>query len=228
MAAPTKHDWVKISKEYIEAPSDDLRPSLVALASKYNVSIKYIEQKCSKEKWVEQSKIFLRRVSQESKQEKVSSLAGEQTKFDADILTVARALQGQIIGHLNEAKIKKELLPPKDIKMLATIWRMEVVRNLLIVGGVLRLMSLMELFKVTPSGIWCQLLSRKLIVIIHMKHLINLPTVSGKVSWSWLPPAADSVSLNFLERLYGTSSAKPMTTSDLCFLKKVYEKQRGL
>lgn len=119
MAAPTKHDWVKISKEYIEAPSDDLRPSLVALASKYNVSIKYIEQKCSKEKWVEQSKIFLRRVSQESKQEKVSSLAGEQTKFDTDILTVARALQGQIIGHLNEAKIKKELLPPKDISLLS-------------------------------------------------------------------------------------------------------------
>jgi hypothetical protein len=119
MAAPTKHDWVKISKEYIEAPSDDLRPSLVALASKYNVSIKYIEQKCSKEKWVEQSKIFLRRVSQESKQEKVSSLAGEQTKFDADILTVARALQGQIIGHLNEAKVNKTLLATKDISLLS-------------------------------------------------------------------------------------------------------------
>jgi hypothetical protein len=119
MAAPTKHDWTKISKEYIEAPSDDLRPSLVALASKYGVSIKYIEQKCSKEKWVEQSKIFLRRVSQESKQEKVSSLAGEQTKFDADILTVARALQGQIIGHLNEAKQSKTFLPPKDISLLS-------------------------------------------------------------------------------------------------------------
>jgi len=119
MAAPTKHDWVKISKEYIEAPSDDLRPSLVALAAKYSVSIKYIEQKCSKDKWVEQSKIFLRRVSQESKQEKVSSLAGEQTKFDADILTVARALQGQIIGHLNEAKQSKTLLPAKDISLLS-------------------------------------------------------------------------------------------------------------
>jgi hypothetical protein len=138
MAAPTKHDWVKISKEYIEAPSDDLRPSLVALASKYNVSIKYIEQKCSKEKWVEQSKIFLRRVSQESKQEKVSSLAGEQTKFDADILTVARSLQNQIIAHLNESarkqKIFKEaiaakreitpdmgdvLMSPKDISLLS-------------------------------------------------------------------------------------------------------------
>jgi len=97
MAAPTKHDWVKISKEYIEAPSDDLRPSLVALASKYNVSIKYIEQKCSKEKWVEQSKIFLRRVSQESKQEKVSSLAGEQTKFDTPDKIVNEALK---LGYL--------------------------------------------------------------------------------------------------------------------------------
>ena len=119
MAAPIKHDWDKISKEYIEAPSDDLRPSLVALAEKYGLSRQYLEKKCSKEKWVEQSKIFLRRVSQESKQEKVSSLAGEQTKFDADILTVARALQGQIIGHLNEAKIKKQFLPPKDISLLS-------------------------------------------------------------------------------------------------------------
>jgi hypothetical protein len=115
----TKHDWEKISKEYIEASSDDVRPSLQSLAVKYGINYNYIQQRSAKDKWVEQSKIFLRRVSQESKQEKVSSLAGEQTKFDTDILTVARALQGQIIGHLNEAKIKKELLPPKDISLLS-------------------------------------------------------------------------------------------------------------
>jgi hypothetical protein len=115
----TKHDWEKISKEYIEASSDDVRPSLQSLATKYGINYNYIQQKCAKDKWVEQSKIFLRRVSQESKQEKVSSLAGEQTKFDADILTVARALQGQIIGHLNEAKQSKTLLPPKDISLLS-------------------------------------------------------------------------------------------------------------
>ena len=38
MAAPTKHDWGKISREYIEAPSDDLRPSLPDLAKKYNIN----------------------------------------------------------------------------------------------------------------------------------------------------------------------------------------------
>jgi hypothetical protein len=115
----SKHDWEKISKEYIESPSDDVRPSLQTLADKYGMSLNYIQQRSAKEKWVEQSKIFLRRVSQESKQEKVSSLAGEQTKFDADILTVARALQGQIIGHLNEAKVNKTLLPTKDISLLS-------------------------------------------------------------------------------------------------------------
>jgi hypothetical protein len=115
----SKHNWEKISKEYIEASSDDTRPSLQSLAAKYGMSLNYIQQRSSKEKWVEQSKIFLRRVSQESKQEKVSSLAGEQTKFDADILTVARALQGQIIGHLNEAKQSKTFLPPKDISLLS-------------------------------------------------------------------------------------------------------------
>ena len=115
----TKHDWEKISKEYIEASSDDVRPSLQTLAEKYGINHNYLQQKCAKDKWVEQSKIFLRRVSQESKQEKVSSLAGEQTKFDADILTVARALQGQIIGHLNEAKVNKTLLATKDISLLS-------------------------------------------------------------------------------------------------------------
>lgn len=115
----TKHDWIKISKEYIEAPSDEERPFLEDLAKKHGVSLGYLQQKCAKDKWVEQSKIFLRRVSQESKQEKVSSLAGEQTKFDADILTVARALQGQIIGHLNEAKVNKTLLATKDISLLS-------------------------------------------------------------------------------------------------------------
>ncbi|MCA6508304.1 MAG: hypothetical protein IM586_18165 [Pseudanabaena sp. M172S2SP2A07QC] len=115
----TKHDWGKISKEYIEASSDDVRPSLQSLAAKYGINHNYLQQRCAKEKWVEQSKIFLRRVSRESKQEKVSSLAGEQTKFDADILTVARALQGQIIGHLNEAKVNKTLLPAKDISLLS-------------------------------------------------------------------------------------------------------------
>ena len=115
----SKHDWEKISKEYIEAPSDDVRPSLQSLADKYGMSLNYIQQRSAKDKWVEQSKIFLRRVSQESKLEKVSSLAGEQTKFDADILTVARALQGQIIGHLNEAKVNKTLLATKDISLLS-------------------------------------------------------------------------------------------------------------
>jgi hypothetical protein len=115
----SKYDWEKISKEYIEAPSDDARPSLQSLATKYGMSLNFIQQRSARDKWVEQAKIFLRRVSRESKQEKVSSLAGEQTKFDTDILTVARALQGQIIGHLNEAKIKKELLPPKDISLLS-------------------------------------------------------------------------------------------------------------
>lgn len=115
----SKYDWEKISKEYIESPSDDARPSLQSLAAKYGMSLNFIQQRSAKDKWVEQAKIFLRRVSQESTQQKASSLAGEQTKFDADILTVARALQGQIIGHLNEAKVKKELLPTKDISLLS-------------------------------------------------------------------------------------------------------------
>ena len=127
MAAPTKHDWGKISREYIEAPSDDLRPSLPDLAKKYNIGIKYLESKCAKDKWVEQSKMFLRKVAEESQSQKITSLASEQTKFDAGIMQVARGLQNQIVLHLNEAVVTKEKLDPKDIgsltNSLATIQR---------------------------------------------------------------------------------------------------------
>jgi hypothetical protein len=118
MAAPTKHDWNKISKEYIEAPSDDLRPSLPDLAKKYGIGIKYLESKCAKDKWVEQSKMFLRRVSEEAQSRKISSLASEQTKFDADILIVARGLRRQITGHLTRSLNTNELIEPKDIGSL--------------------------------------------------------------------------------------------------------------
>ena len=118
MAAPTKHDWGKISKEYIEAHSDDIRPSLPDLAKKYGIGIKYLESKCAKDKWVEQSKMFLRRVSEEAQSQKITSLASEQTKFDADILIVARGLRRQITGHLTRSINTNELIEPKDIGSL--------------------------------------------------------------------------------------------------------------
>jgi hypothetical protein len=122
-----KYEWEKISKEYIEAPSDDLRPSLEDLSKKYGVKFGYIQQKCAKDKWVEQSKMFLRKVSEESQSQKITSLASEQTKFDAGIMQVARGLQNQIVLHLNEAVVAKAKLDPKDIgsltNSLATIQR---------------------------------------------------------------------------------------------------------
>ena len=120
MAAPTKHNWDKISKEYIEAPSDESRPSLPNLAKKYGIGLKYLESKCAKDKWVEQSKIFLRKVFEESQSQKITSLASEQTKFDADILKVARGLQSQIVLHLNESVQTKAKLEPKDINTLTS------------------------------------------------------------------------------------------------------------
>lgn len=113
-----KHDWIKISREYIESPSDDLRPSLQELSKKYGINNNYLEQKCAKDKWVEQSKMFLRKVSEESQSQKITSLASEQTKFDAGIMQVARGLQNQIVLHLNEAVVTKEKLDPKDIGSL--------------------------------------------------------------------------------------------------------------
>jgi hypothetical protein len=113
-----KHDWDKISREYIEAISEDIRPSLDSLAKKYGVSFGYIQQKCAKDKWVEQSKMFLRRVSEEAQSQKITSLASEQTKFDADILIVARGLRRQITGHLTRSINTSELIEPKDIGSL--------------------------------------------------------------------------------------------------------------
>ena len=118
MAAPKKYDWGKISREYIEAPSDDLRPSLTDLAKKYGIGTKYLENKSAKDKWIEQSKMFLRRVSEEAQSQKISSLASEQTKFDADILIIARGLRRQITGHLSQSIKTDNLLDPKDIGSL--------------------------------------------------------------------------------------------------------------
>jgi hypothetical protein len=113
-----KHDWIKISKEYVEAPNDESRPYLEDLAKKYNVSLNYLQQKCAKDKWVEQSKMFLRRVSEEAQSQKITSLASEQTKFDADILIVARGLRRQITGHLSRSINTDTLIDPKDIGSL--------------------------------------------------------------------------------------------------------------
>jgi hypothetical protein len=95
-----------------------LRPSLPDLAKKYGIGIKYLESKCAKDKWVEQSKMFLRRVSEEAQSQKISSLASEQTKFDADILIVARGLRRQITGHLSRSINTDTLIDPKDIGSL--------------------------------------------------------------------------------------------------------------
>jgi hypothetical protein len=62
--------------------------------------------------------MFLRRVSEEAQSQKISSLASEQTKFDADILIVARGLRRQITGHLSRSINTDTLIDPKDIGSL--------------------------------------------------------------------------------------------------------------
>ena len=113
-----KHDWETIRREYIETTNNEDRPSLQSLASKYGVSFSHIQRICAKEKWVEQSKIYARKLNDERVSQKVTSLASEQTKFDADILIVARGLQRQIIGHINTSIQQKVFLEPKDISSL--------------------------------------------------------------------------------------------------------------
>jgi len=104
--------------------------------------------------------------------------------------------------------------------MRVIILRMVQVKNLLMLGGLLSRMSLMELFKVTPSGILCQRLLKRLIVTTLTRDLINSRMESARANSSWSRQEVDLANLNFLERLYGTYLTRQLTKSDLCFLKR--------
>lgn len=122
--AKSKVDWDTIAKEYIEARSDNVRPKLIDLSNKYRVSFAAIQKKCQREQWVEKSRMFVRTLGQEIRENNAillaDSLASSQVEFDSECLNVARKLIKQVGRSLTISEEKQKLdddqhLRPSDL-----------------------------------------------------------------------------------------------------------------
>lgn len=118
--AKSKVDWDAIAKEYIEARSDNVRPKLIDLSNKYGVSFAAIQKKCQRDQWVEKSRMFVRRLGQEIRDNQAvvlaDSLASSQVEFDSECLNVARKLIKQVNRVLVVAEGKQEEDDEKSIR----------------------------------------------------------------------------------------------------------------
>ena len=119
--AKRQHDWQKISKEYIEADSDSARPTLQELASHHGISFGYIQQVCYKDKWVEQSQIYIRKVSEKVRAARIEAFAKEQSEFDTSCFVLSKALLKQLITHFNNANESKSAIKPTELNNLANV-----------------------------------------------------------------------------------------------------------
>ncbi|GAC1458390.1 MAG: hypothetical protein NVS2B14_09610 [Chamaesiphon sp.] len=118
--AKIKHPWGAIKKEYIEAVSEVERPTYRELSDKYGVPEGYLEQVAAAEKWTEQGKIFRRKIEENRKADKATTLASESAKWDSDCLRVAQASLAQITTHLRGAQNSKKCLELRELNLLAT------------------------------------------------------------------------------------------------------------
>lgn len=122
--ARSKVDWDTIAKEYIEARSDSVRPKLKDLSDKHGVSFAAIQKKCQRDQWVEKSRMFVRTLSHELRENNAillaDSLASSQVDFDSECLNVARKLIKQVsrslaISEEQQEKDKNQHLRPSDL-----------------------------------------------------------------------------------------------------------------
>lgn len=127
--AKSKVDWDAIAREYIEARSDNVRPKLIDLSNKYGVSFAAIQKKCQRDQWVEKSRMFVRRLGQEIRDNQAvvlaDSLASSQVEFDSECLNVARKLIKQVNRVLVASEDKQEededkSLRPSDLTHCST------------------------------------------------------------------------------------------------------------
>jgi hypothetical protein len=118
--AKSKVDWDAIAREYIEARSDNVRPKLIDLSNKYGVSFAAIQKKCQRDQWVEKSRMFVRRLGQEIRDNQAvvlaDSLASSQVEFDSECLNVARKLIKQVNRVLVLTEEKQSDEPEQGIR----------------------------------------------------------------------------------------------------------------
>ncbi len=120
--AKSKVDWDVIAREFIEARSDSVRPTLDQLAKQYGVSIAAIRKKCTRDRWIEKSRMFVQRLSQEIRAKKIDfisdSLAISHVDFDSDCLETAREILQQIRLAFSTIKESQENGGDGEVKQL--------------------------------------------------------------------------------------------------------------
>jgi hypothetical protein len=118
--AKSKVDWDVIAREYIEARSDNVRPKLEDLAIKYEVTIAAIRKKCTRDRWIEKSRMFVQYLSKEINENKIAaladSLASLQVDFDSDCLNVAKKLIKQVNQVLTATEEEQREKPEQGIR----------------------------------------------------------------------------------------------------------------
>jgi hypothetical protein len=119
----SKHNWQAIRAEYVEAPSEDSRPTLEALAAKYGVSGSYLREKASTEKWKDEADKYLASVSTVRQTQKAEVVGTEQAQWDKQCYEMSKGLlmllHNQLKGALpKDGKPGSKALDVKEIETL--------------------------------------------------------------------------------------------------------------
>lgn len=99
----SKHNWQQIEAEYVEAVSEAARPTLEALAEKYDVSPSHLREQASKGNWKGKAEQYLKSIAQSRQTKKVERVATEQVDWDSRCMNLADLALEQIQTHLQNA-----------------------------------------------------------------------------------------------------------------------------
>lgn len=107
-----KPDWGEVKNAYITG-----KESLQKLAEKYEIPIRTIKDRSSKEKWVEQRKNFRTDVAQKSSQKTAKKEAKRLAKLRDVAENVADLIQKDVEQMIKQRE-KRRTVTPEDVKMI--------------------------------------------------------------------------------------------------------------
>lgn len=108
----SKPDWGEVKNAYITG-----KDSLQKLAEKYEIPIRTIKDRSSKEKWVEERKKFRTDVAQKSSQKTAKKEAKRLAKL-RDVAEDVAVLISQDVERMKKQREKKKTVTPEDVKMI--------------------------------------------------------------------------------------------------------------
>ena len=109
-------DWDLISQEYIEAPTEAARPSLEALARKYDVSYTYLRKKSAAGKWRSRANQYLAALAKERTRLQIEKRMVDIEMIDCSIVQLTKGLLDRIASTLQ----RDEALGVREIQGLCT------------------------------------------------------------------------------------------------------------